>query len=75
MYGIKFEVIDDYHSVMRNGDWINLYNQKRFNFRKDKLMDQRVKQSVYLGLHKFPVETREKAWLLMLGIDIDSAEF
>ena len=75
IYCINFEVIEDYHSVMRNEDWINLFNQKRFNFSKDKLLLDRIRKSVYLGLHKFPVETREKAWLLMLGINPESEEF
>lgn len=75
MYNINFEVIEDYHSVMRNEDWINLFNQKRFDFHKDKLLFDRIKKSVCLGLHKFSLETRVKAWLLMLGINIDSEEF
>ena len=39
---INFEIIEDYHSVMRKEDWVNLFSQKKFNFRKDKLLFDRI---------------------------------
>ena len=68
-------MIDDYHSVMRKEDWANLFSQKKFNFRKDKLLSDRIQKSVSLGLHTLPVDIRIKAWLLMLGIDTEGEEF
>lgn len=51
-----------------------LLDQKRFDFRNDKLLNERVTMSILLGLNELSQSSRTSAWQVVLGIDPDSSE-
>jgi hypothetical protein len=71
----KFEVVDNYLSQLRSEEWRDLLENKKFNFRDDHLLFERVRLTVFMSLSEQTKQTRQHAWLLMLGIDLDGAEF
>ena len=71
----NFEVVDNYMSQLRQEDWDELYRQKKFDFKTDKLLYERITMSVHLGLNDLSNSSRLNAWLLMLQIDQDSEQF
>jgi len=47
---------------MREEDWAALLEGKKFDFRNDKLLFERISMSVHLGLNDLQKEARSKAW-------------
>jgi hypothetical protein len=52
------------------GDWKLLLDSKKFDYKSNKELYEKVKMSAYLGIHDEPKNiARQTAWLYMLGID------
>lgn len=54
----NYEVMDNYLSQLRADDWRVLLEQKKFDFRNDKLLSERVTMSMLLGLNDLTPKAR-----------------
>ena len=59
VYEAKFlvtniKVFEEYQNQLSYGDWKNLLDNKKFNYRQDQDLYEKVRMSVYLGIHEEP---------------------
>jgi hypothetical protein len=50
----KFEILDNYLTMLSAEDWDYLYSIKRFNFRDDSQLFERIRLSILKGLGTLP---------------------
>lgn len=50
----NIKVFEEYQNQLSYGDWKNLLDNKKFNYKQDHELNGKVRMSVYLGIHEEP---------------------